>query len=377
MLKVGWISDCHLDLTTDGIDRNDEIESVMLYAARWAVDNGCKFFVFGGDIFDNTTPSDEAIAIFIRVINVLHEAGIKIFVMDGNHEKKSRGKPSCLHFIQDLKAYKNLYWYSDIRTIKVFDNTYFTFFPHVNKATIPEKFKSPQEYVDYRADKIINKLDFTWQLVVFSHLNVRGVIPGTEEHMLKKSEVFLPDHFHTKNYLDKPFPTVVNAHIHTAQKSGWVQIVGSPVYVSFGEKEKEKYFACIDVPNKPNECAGIRLLPTPCRKFKEFNLEFKDGESVVFDSSSIEKTDVVKLNVRVPESLNFDWKAYRQELMKLCFHVLPINPQISRVRAVRNKKQSLNLKPNAAVKVFVEANKPHYPKTVLKLADQYIERLSS
>ncbi len=382
MKTLVWISDCHLDLTTDGIDRNPEIEEVIMFAVNHAVKTNATYFVFGGDIFDGD-PSDEAISVLIRALNVLHKAKIFTWVMDGNHEKKSRGKASYLHFVQDLKAvYKNVFWIHDIKTVKVFDGTFFSFFPHVNKATIPEPFKVPQEYVEHRAEKIINKLDFFWQHFVFSHLNVRGVIPGTEEMMLKKSEVYLPDHFHTKSYIDKPFPTVLNGHIHTAQKSGpWVQIVGSPIFVSFGEKEKEKYFAVVDIPTKHGEASAVHLIPTPCRKFHEISVEVKSGERFDVDAQvmsafqHVGKRDIVKVDVVAQEGFEFDWEALRKKLMKRCHHVMPIKPRFVRRRATRNVKQKLSLNPTDAVGVFVKNNKPKNWKTILMVARQYIERL--
>lgn len=378
MRRLVWFSDCHLDLTTDGIDRNPEIEEVMMFAVNHAVKIKAHYFVFGGDIFDGD-PSDEALAIFLRALNVLVGAGIIVWVMDGNHEKKSRGAASYLHFVKDLKPYAGVYWVHDIKTIKVFKDTYFTFFPHVNKAMLPEGYTVPQAYVEARADKIIRKFDFFWQHFVFSHLNVRGVIPGTEEHMLKKSEVYLPDHFHTKNYLDKPFPTVLNGHIHTAQKSGWANIIGSPIFVSFGEKEAKKYFAVLDIPTKRDEAPNVHLIETPCRRFHEIHVDIAPGE--VFDPEAqvesafqhVSERDYVKIDVVAQEGFVFDWEGLRKRLMKRCHHVMPIKPRFVRRRTTRNVKQALNLNPFDAVKVFVKANKAKNAKLVTKVARRYIE----
>lgn len=350
-------------------------------AVNHAVKIRAHYFIFGGDVFDGD-PSDEALAIFLRWLNVLVDSGIIVWVMDGNHEKKSRGAASYLHFVKELKHYANVFWIHDIKTVKIFKETYFTFFPHVNKAMLPEGFKVPQDYVEARADKIIRKFDFFWQHFVFSHLNVRGVIPGTEEHMLKKSEVYLPDHFHTKNYLDKPFPTVINGHIHTAQKSGaWVNIIGSPIFVSFGEREDKKYFAVVDIPTKRGESSAVHLIPTPCRRFHEIHVDIKPGE--VFDPDAqvmsafqhVSKRDYVKIDVVAQEGFAFNWEAFRRKLMKQCHHVMPIKPRFVKRRVKRNAKQKLNLNPLNAVEVFVKANKPKNAKRVLRVARLFIERL--
>lgn len=387
MKKLIWISDMHLGLRTDDIDRTEEIESVCMYAFKHAVKIKAKWIVLGGDIFDKNNPTEELIAVLLRLLEFARKHDIIVFVMDGNHEKFHRSnRQSCLQFLENLKGvFPNVRWISDVKTVRVNKDkrhrTYFTFLPHVNKVHIPKEYDTPQQYVDARADEIIKKMTFFGQHFVFSHLNVRGAVPGSEEDMLKKSEIFLPDHFHTRNYLDKPIPIVLNGHIHSRQKNGLASIIGSPIYVSFGEKERNKYFAVVDVADKDGEVSRIRLKKSPCRKFLELNVtvEGKDGdvEGVIAEfTDQLTGNEYVKVNATVHEGAGYvNWEEVRKTIQKRAFHVKPIVPRQLRKRVKRNSRQTIKLAPTDAVKVFVKSNKPKNRKTVLECANEYIERV--
>ena len=389
MRKLVWLSDLHWGLSTDEIDRNDEITSVAIHVAKHAVKIKASWFVFGGDLFHNNQPSEELISRFLRVLNILTKANIRVFVMDGNHDKYSKSnRKSALQFLERLKPrYPNVRWIHDVTTLRVIKGRfpcYFTFFPHIVKVHIPKEFKTPQEYVDACAEKIIKKLNLFSHHFVFSHLNVRGAVPGSEEDMLKKSEIFLPDHFHTTSYIDKPIPITLNGHIHSAQQTGYVRIVGSPIYVSFGEKDEHKYFAEVDVPENGDELANVKLIPTPCRPFVEISIDVKSdavmGEyeknQIIAMGEKIHPDAIVKLNVTVPESHSgLNWEEIRKEFAKHCYYVKPIIPKIIRDRVKRNRKQTIRLNPNDAVKLFVETNKPKDGAAIVSLAQQYLERL--
>lgn len=386
MERLVWISDLHWGLSTDEIDRTDEITSVAIQAAKYAVKVKARWFVFGGDIFHNNQPTEELIACFLRVLNILTKAGIRVFVMDGNHDKHSKAhRKSALQFLERLAPrYPNVKWIHDITTVRVFKGVvpcYFTFLPHIAKVHIPKEFKTPQDYVDAESDKIIAKMKFFGQHYVFSHLNVRGAVPGTEADMLKKSEIFLPDHFHTKSYLDKPYPTTINGHIHSSQKTGHVTIVGSPIFVSFGEKEKEKYFCEVLIPDGEKECTQVKLHPTKCRPFIELNVDLTTSiyneAKLLKEIAKLPSSAIVKANITLGENMvhKVDMEKIRAALASTVFHVKPIVPKIVRKRIKRNARQTVKLNPLDAVRTFVGVNKPKDADAIVELASNYIEKV--
>ena len=189
MKKIIHLNDIHLGLTTSDIDRSEEIVQVSLEAIKYAVKLKKKgqdvIIVVGGDVFDHNSPGDELIACFIRILNPAIKAGIKVFVVVGNHDSISKPKrKSCFSFLKKLKGgYELVKVIDDIKAIKWFKgdigNVYLTFFPHITKAHLDgTKYKSTQDYSDGKEQIIWDKLGNGVDQYVISHLNVEDLIPG-------------------------------------------------------------------------------------------------------------------------------------------------------------------------------------------------------
>ena len=337
MKKVVWFSDIHLGLVTNDINRTEEIVRISLDAVKHAKKlkkaGDDVIIVIGGDIFDHNNPSEYLIGQFIRILNLAIKYEIKTYVLYGNHDAVSDTKrKGCLDFIKKLKGtYDLVTLVDDICTLEWFTADYgkvfLTFLPHISKARLKDTdHKTVQDYIDYKAEKVLDKVGQGWHQLAFSHLNVKGIIPGSEENLLKKSEVYLPDSFIEGNQrIGHIEPMIVQAHIHTRQKLGNVNVIGSQIYVDFGEKEKNKYFAVIEVPDQLGTEWKIRYKKTDCIPFKELKFDFTNGN----------------------------------------------NP----IRTVRNERQSVNLSPADAMKVWLKTNKPKDWKAKRKLGKKYMEQV--
>lgn len=380
--RVLFSSDFHLGLRTDDVDRTEEIHSVIMFIVKRAVEIKADAVVFGGDVFDHNIPSDYLIALFIQALNVLRDAGIKTFVMKGNHEAISNnGRLSCLSFIEKLKAggYP-VELVEDIKTFKMWKSTsnngdvYFTFLPFITRAQIKNsKYKNVQDYVDRKAAAIAKTLPTYAQHFIFSHLNLKTCLRGTEEGMLKKVDVVLPEVF-----MKAPH-TVINAHIHTKQIIGNVNVVGSPIFVTFGEKETKKFYLQINIPTVPfSNPPLLTWKRTPCRPALEFSLVQLDRKATVDAlvkrfAPLLHEDAIVKFNVSVPEdALGFDWEAFRRGIGKHCWFCKPIQPRVLKQRVKRNAKQTVKLSPVDAVRTWVETHKPKDAGRIARLAEQFI-----
>lgn len=388
MKYIVTFNDIHLGLVTSDIDRTEEIVELSLNCIKRAIKLKKKghdvIIVIGGDVFDHNNPSEYLIGQFLRILNLAVKYGIEVYVNVGNHDAISKdGRRSCLDFIKKLKGdYECVHLIDDITTIKWFTSdigyVYLTFFPHITKSHLKgTDYKTAQEYIDGKADDIWEEVGQGQHQVVFSHLNVKGMIPGSEENLLKKSEVYLPDSFVMENEsMGRLVPTIVQAHIHTRQKDKNVNVVGSQLYCDFGEKEKHKYFAVIKVPTTFGEKSRIKYVESKCRKFIELEFDFTDGE-VKIDAKKYKKKikdAVVKLNVILSgEDVFQDWEKVRKEFGKYAYYVKPVLPRIIRSRIVRNKKQSIDLDPKDAVKVWMKRNKHKGWKRQMKLAYDFID----
>lgn len=370
----------------------------MVYIAKHAVKVKADAVIFGGDIFETNNPTEYQIGCLIRVLNILKKANIRVFIMDGNHDKIAKhGRKSCLEFISRLKVgYDNVTLVQDLTTKRMWKaecgDIYFHFLPFLYKSHIPANRKTVQEHLDKFAWKVRKESDWTQQHFVFSHFNVPGVIPGTEADMLKKVETNLPEAF-MKWKPGKAHPTIINGHIHSYQRVGQfgnIHIVGSPIFTDFGEKENIKYFLQLDIVEWMDEGkGGLHLIKTPCRPFLEYSFQLNHGQpfsaftQVILDGIRVDakrkghtlKDAVLKVNLTLAEdAAGYDHNELRDALAKKCFYIKPIKPRIIHARVKRNKEQTVKLDPRQAVAVWLKKNKPKDAERVKRLALEYLER---
>lgn len=387
MRQYGWISDTHIGLLTEGIDRTDEIIDVMIQFANHCIKHKFNGVIIGGDIFDRNTPDPYLIKRLMKVLDMFRKVDMRVWIIVGNHDAVAKkGRKSCLDFLKETKfGYPNIDLISDIKCVRIArseaGDCYFTFLPHISKAHIDlKKYKSVQDYINKKARSIHKKIGAKEiQHYVFSHLNVEGAIPGSEEDMMKTSEIFLPPAF-LKFNLNKWLPTIVQAHHHQQQQIDNVHIVGSSIFVTAGEKEKNKYFAVISIPEMLGDCiGGLTYIKTNCRPLLQYEFDLV-GKSD-FDVKELKRiskkwkgNEIVKVSFIVEENLaQLPWNKYQKQLAKKCFLMKDIKPKIIRSRTKRNRKQKITLKPKEAVKVWLKKNKPEGAKRKLKLAVKIIE----
>lgn len=371
-----WTSDLHIGLVTDEIERTDEIIGVLEHVFKHALKIKADAVVLGGDIFHNNTPNEHLIAMFIHALNILNGSAIKIYVMVGNHDAIAKhSRKSCLSFLHKIeKGYPNVRLIDRPLNKRMFrleaGDVYFTFLPFIRQAHV--EGMTVQQCMDKTVAQMNRKLEMGDRWFVFSHLNVPGVIPGTEETMLKRVDVQLPKLL-METRIGGNRPTVIQGHIHTKQDLGNVHIVGSPVFVDFGEKEKQKYFLEIDIPEKIGEGpGGLKYLRVPCLNFVEFNLHASAPDHH-FGIVGIDSNSVVKVNLTLDENaVGFDVEELRSEISKVAYYVKPIYPKILRSRVKRNTKQTVQLSPDSAVKQWLKANRKQDAKRLYKIAKQYV-----
>lgn len=404
-LKVVFSSDWHLGLKTEEIDRTDEIieigKDIVNHCISLMEEDHRVILVFGGDMFNVNYPSEYHISRFIEVLNLVRKYKIECYIMVGNHDSiPDPDRSSCMSFVNKIRvAYPTIRLIDDIRFLNVGNNDigpiYFTFLPHITKALVHKKIKdgkyegdtNPQKYIDSKSMRILKKLgkeEVTHY--AFSHLNVIGAHPGSEENLLKKSEVYLPECF-----VEPPFgysyvqPTIIQAHIHSHSVEGKLNIVGSPIYCTFGESGP-KYFCEISI----NHCLGhadeIEFIPTKHRPFMQLELDmmgetkdFFEIEEVAKFLASVKEANkpVVKFDLTIdPEHNNYDWKKIREKVMEECDAVVkPILPRVVMKRTIRSVKQKIDLPIKDKLKVYLKKNmNGDLPraKRIYKRAQKYI-----
>lgn len=380
-----FIADTHLGLKTGGIDRRAEIINIYKTVIKAAVskikDGYTTRLILGGDLFDDHDPSEDLIATFISILNMIRVEGIETDIIIGNHEAVAEPQRlSCLSFIRELgDSYPMLHLRENIKTISAGENLYVTYLPHITRATLKfleSEYDSTQEYIDKTGKRHIDKINKSFLgkkpiHLAFSHLNVRQSKAGSESNLLKKSEAFLPLAF-----INPPpeyvVPTIINGHIHERQEVGNVYIAGSPLFCSFGETQ-DKTFTTVLV-DTDKDTTEVLYTPTPFIPFLQTEVEmigevedfFSIPEVVEFLTKVVApKTEnqeikpVIKIQVTISaENNTYNWAQVRDKIEAEYKNVvvMPIDVKVVQKRVVRNIKQKASLEPDDAIKVYLKAN---------------------
>lgn len=402
MNKILFISDIHIGLNTDGIDRTNEIIGVIktgiVRRAKKLKKEGHNIaVVFGGDIFHKNTPNEYQVASFIRILNLFSRLGTKVYVMSGNHDSISDEKRlSCLSFIKYLsKVYNFVTLIDDITSVEfctVDSGKYnLVFLPHINNAHLAkdgDNYDTTQEYIDGKTQNIIGDLPVD-NSIMFTHLDISGAIAGDESNFLNKSTVKIPEFIidNDKNSISKK-PFIVSGHIHKHQEIHNIHIVGSPIYTDFSDSEMDKYYAEITIPDDMYKTTEIKYHKTKCTDFVNiaFSTQYIDSGVSVTDAilRKIKKTlnkgrGFVKVELEIEESklAKLDTKKIEAFTKKFNFNLKPMTPKIiSKRKPVRNEEMKIGNNPKESLKEYLKSDSRidrSMKKEILKLGVKYIE----
>lgn len=243
-MKILVTSDWHLDASTAGMPRFDDVrdavETIIWEARNAKVD----LFVFAGDLTDpDSVRSHRSVAYAVDVALGLAQVGISSRWLVGNHDVIEDGSGD-----HTLMALRDLDSHVRDATIRLFDR------PSCELLTTD---------VDDNSNVLIVALPFTPRshpydpatyvstvdvepgpsVVVIGHLNVEGIGPGSETtDMPRGRDVFFPVEAVQKRW---PNALMINGHIHKPQRFNGVYIPGSPCRFTFGEQHNSPgYLIC-------------------------------------------------------------------------------------------------------------------------------------
>jgi len=404
MNKILFVSDIHLGLVSDLVDRTQETIRVIkkdeAIRANKLVDKGHDVdIVFGGDIFHKNTPSESSIASFIQIINMFSTFKCNLYIMSGNHDSVSDPKRlSCLSFIKKLsEMYNYVSLIDDIKAIKykTTDAGQFVlvFLPHINNAHLEKhkEYKTTQSYINKRTEKLYEKLGNGTPTIVFTHLDIKGAIAGDEANLLMKSTVSLPECI-IDNENCKILPTIVSGHLHKQSTLGNINIIGSPIYTDFSDCDLvDKYIAEITLPTDIRGVPTINLHKTHCNNFIQITIDLhkktgditKDILEII--SKKINKvitTSFLKIDLAISSSslsvINLS-KIEDSIKVKYGYNVKKITPKVIRMnRNKRNKELKIGLKPIESFKIFLNSDKSLKSKErieIMSYTEKYFEQM--
>jgi len=258
-----------------------------------ALKENVDLFLICGDVFHRSDPSPRDFVEFSEQIGRLTEAGIKIVIIAGNHDRPRikegqnpiRGlveaKHPNLYYIQStinepiiIKGRKASIGivpipYIDPRVVKYINEDY----EKILKEKINKILENPNmDNVDYK--------------ILMAHLIVSGANYKQIFYWLKDEP-----HIRINNLMEEEFDYIALGHIHTPQYiSKKVYYSGSIEKVSFLEEDENKGFILVKLNNKETEVEVKNLSCRPMKTLKfTINPTLNPTETLI---EAIEKFDI-------------------------------------------------------------------------------------
>lgn len=231
-MKYLFTSDWHLDHTTDGHARFDEVSAAVDHSVKVAIEEKVGLYVFAGDLSDpDGFAVHRAQAKAAETAVRLKKAGIKSLFVAGNHDVVEDGFGTTV--LSPLAASELALVYEAPSVIQLPDDRLLIALPFTPRSHMYE----PAAFVRQLGAKLPAKVRQSNRIVVVGHLGLAGINPGSETtEMPRGREVLWP-----LEELKKWFPkaVLVGGHYHKAQEYKGVNIIGSLARLTHGEEKHE------------------------------------------------------------------------------------------------------------------------------------------
>jgi exonuclease SbcD len=330
-----------------------DFERALNFCVDTAISENIDFFLFAGDAYKTAHPSPTQQQLLTRCFLRLHNAGIPLVIVVGNHDNPlSFGKANSLdifgqfpvghfHVIAKPESFVLQTKSGPVQIVGIPWPTRNTI--SVSKKHALKSATELTEYISKAVGQIINtyaqELDPTIPAVLTGHLTVSsGIFSGSEKRAIYGTDpVLLPSQLAIA-----PFDYVGLGHLHRYQDlnpNGYPSVVysGSPERIDFGERKETKGFCLVTI-EKKNKTTH-RFIETPQRAFYQIEVHLTNTtEQTEQLLEAIKKYDIkdaiVKIVYHIPEDkkdtvdLKVIYEACREAMFVV--GIIPIRKIVSR-----------------------------------------------
>lgn len=257
-MKILFTSDWHLDASTCGVDRFDDVVGAVKETVATAIAEKVDLYVFLGDLCDpDANRSPRCVSVAIDVASELQANDIESRWLTGNHCVIEDGSGTSV--LSPLKAAEpkpsagTARWrVIDAPTVELLSRTpngppiAFVWLPYVPRCASYDAKEFVRDAGLFAADAGVFATQ-TVNVVVGGHLSIRDMHPGSETiDMPRGRDLWLPVDEIAERW---PGATVVSGHYHRAQTDpGGILIPGSLARLTFGEESNTPGFLIVEVP---------------------------------------------------------------------------------------------------------------------------------
>lgn len=309
-MKLFHLSDLHLGRRLNDYPLLEDQEYILNEILKAADEERPDGVIIAGDIYDKTTPSEDAVKLFDQFLSELAARGLKVFIISGNHDSAERVAFGC-RIMNRAGVFVSPVYDGKIEGISLGGDVFVYLMPVVREYTVRAVFpeKEINTITDAARTVIENiELDKSKINILVAHQFVTGTADGSdvERGSDQTKAVGSVDNIDAGVFGD--FDYVALGHIHKPQRAGSdnVRYCGSPMKYSFDEVNQRKAIVVVETGGKGN--IKTREIPlVPLRELRVFEGDFSalmalDGCD---DYVKIILTETGVLDARLKLSRNF------------------------------------------------------------------------
>lgn len=275
-LHIGVQNYGRMDSATGMHTRLRDFLSTLDKLVDYAVDDKVDAVLICGDVFKNREPDVTQQREFAKRIKRLSDAGIKVYIIVGNHDlHNTAGKATSVE-IYDVVKLPGVYVRRkpEVDVLETRNGPLqVAALPYTSPSNLAAEGSSIQDIsVSIRdrlgkmLDMLIQRLDADLPAVLMSHFSLIGAVPGSEKAIMLGREVTLPVGFFARPELDY----VALGHIHKHQvlyEKPPVVYCGSLDRVDFNEEREDKGFVEVSLQKGDASFEFIKLDTRPLKTF--------------------------------------------------------------------------------------------------------------
>ena len=278
-MKIAHLADLHFGIQLHGYSLIEDQRYICREILKKLKEKKVDAVIIAGDVFDRSVPSAEATVLLSDFLNDLHENGMEVFMIAGNHDSGDR-LSFGMQLFERLDVHIAGSYQGKLDCVESSDDygkVYFWLMPFLRPANVNRYLEDAEKTASYTeaADYVLKHsgYDPKNRNVLVMHQFVTGAVVdenGSEELIVGGLDQISAD-------IMEDFDYVALGHIHRPQKirRDTIRYAGTPLKYSLGEIEQTKSFPIIELKEKGDVTVTLEELK-PLHEIRKVQGTFAD-----------------------------------------------------------------------------------------------------